>query len=47
MRHGNRFPREDVDALSLEVLKAKVGWGFDQLDLMKRVPAYGRGVETI
>ena len=41
VRHWHRLPREVVDAPSLE---GQVGQGFEQPDLVKDVPAHGRGV---
>lgn len=31
VKHMNRFPREDVDALSLEVFKARLDGGLSNL----------------
>jgi len=41
VKHWNRLPRELVDVPSLETFK--VGWGSEQPDLVKDVPAHCRG----
>ncbi|GAB0187702.1 mitochondrial enolase superfamily member 1 [Grus japonensis] len=47
VRHWNRLPREAMDVPSLELfVQGQVGWGFGQPDLVKGVPAHGRGVGT-
>ena len=45
VRRWNRFPREVVDAPSLEVFKGRSDWGFEQPDLVKDVPAHGRALD--
>jgi len=51
VRYWNRLPREAVDVPSLDMFKARtgsvrchVGGDFEQHDLVKAVPAHGRGV---
>lgn len=41
VRLRNRLPREVVHAPSLEKVQSQVGWGFEQSDLVKDVPAQG------
>lgn len=44
MRHWNSLSREVVDAPSLEGVQDYVGQNFEQLDLVKDVPAHGKWV---
>ena len=44
VRHWTRLLREAVDAPSLEVFKVRLDRDFEQPDLVKDVPAHGRGV---
>lgn len=37
----NRFPRDAVDAPSLEGVQGQVGWSSDEPVVVKSVPAYG------
>lgn len=44
--HRNRLNRDVVYASSLEVLKARLRWGFEQPDLIEHIPAYAKEVRT-
>ena len=45
VKHWKKLPREVVDAPFLESVEGQAGWGLGQPDLMKDVPAHGKGVE--
>lgn len=44
MKHWDSLRKEVVGALSLEVFKARLYWGFEQPGLVEDVPVYGRMV---
>lgn len=44
VRHWNRFPRDTVGALSLEVPQGQIGQGFQQSGVVEGVPAHSREV---
>lgn len=44
LRCLNGFPRGVVNASSAEVFKDRVGWDFEQCDLVEDVPAHGKGL---
>lgn len=45
MEHWHRLPREDLDAPSVEGLKAQVGWGPGWPDLVGDNPAHSTWLE--
>lgn len=45
-RHRHRLPREFMEALRLEVFKAKLNGILEPAGLLRDVPTYGRGVGT-